>query len=201
MINYIVEVIPFMKSFILASGSPRRKELLEQAHYVFSIEASTIIEIVEEGLPPADVVQQLASQKAEDVWSRNKEAVVLGSDTVVAFGNNILGKPQDKEEAEAVLRMLSGHTHSVYTGVALCSSDGINTFYEKTDVEFYPLSEGDIAMYIRSGEPFDKAGSYGIQGFGAYLVKRIIGDYFAVVGLPLAKTMRELQKLGITPKV
>ncbi|WP_332689512.1 Maf family protein [Halalkalibacter lacteus] len=190
-----------MKSFILASGSPRRKELLEQAHYVFSIETSTVIEEVEEGLSPADVVMQLASQKAEDVWVTNKDAIVLGSDTVVAFGDNILGKPQDEKEAEVMLRLLSGHTHSVYTGVALYSREGNKIFYEKTDVEFYPLSDDDISMYIRSGEPFDKAGSYGIQGFGAYLVKRIIGDYFSVVGLPLAKTMRELQKLGITPNM
>ncbi|MFC0469422.1 Maf family protein [Halalkalibacter kiskunsagensis] len=190
-----------MKSFILASGSPRRKELLEQAHYSFSVKTSHVIEKVEEGLSPAEVVQQLASQKAEEVWKKNKEAIVLGSDTVVAFGDEILGKPEDKEEAQAMLTMLSGHTHSVYTGVALYSQEGNKMFYEKTDVEFYSLSDDDIAMYIRSGEPFDKAGSYGIQGFGAYLVKRIIGDYFAVVGLPIAKTMRELQKLGITPNM
>ncbi|MCL7748105.1 Maf family protein [Halalkalibacter alkaliphilus] len=190
-----------MKSFILASGSPRRKELLEQAHYSFSIQTSAVEEIVKEGLSPAEVVQQLAKQKAEDVWSKAKDAVVLGSDTVVAFEDKILGKPENEEEAKAMLQMLSGHTHSVYTGVAICSQEGVMTFYEKTDVEFYSLSEEDIRMYIRSGEPFDKAGSYGIQGFGAFLVKRIVGDYFAVVGLPLARTMRELKKIGITPNM
>ncbi|MDT8859521.1 Maf family protein [Alkalihalobacillus sp. MEB130] len=190
-----------MKSFILASGSPRRKELLEQAHYSFSIETSTVEEIVEEGLTPEEVVQQLAKQKAEDVWSNQKDAIVLGSDTVVAFGRHILGKPKDANDAKSMLQMLSGQTHSVYTGVALSSSEGTVTFYEKTDVEFYPLSDEELEMYIRSGEPFDKAGSYGIQGFGAFLVKRIVGDYFSVVGLPLARTVRELKKLGITPNM
>ncbi|KHF40943.1 Maf family protein [Halalkalibacter okhensis] len=190
-----------MKSFILASGSPRRKELLEQAHYSFSIQASTVEEIVKAGSTPEEVVLQLANQKAEDVWSKAKDSIVLGSDTVVAFGDHILGKPENEQEAIAMLEMLSGHTHSVYTGVSICSSEGVTTFYEKTDVEFYHLSKEDIEMYIRSGEPFDKAGSYGIQGFGAFLVKRIMGDYFAVVGLPLARTMRELKKCGITPNM
>ncbi|GAE34955.1 Maf family protein [Halalkalibacter akibai] len=190
-----------MKSFILASGSPRRKELLQQAHLSFSIETSTVEEIVEEGLKPEEVVQQLALQKAKDVWSKHPQALVLGSDTVVAYQSDILGKPADEKEAKAMLETLSGNIHSVYTGVALCSQEETITFYEKTDVEFYPLSEEDIEMYIRSGEPFDKAGSYGIQGFGAFLVKRIIGDYFAVVGLPLAKTVRELRKRGIHPNM
>ncbi len=190
-----------MPPFILASGSPRRKELLEQAHYSFTIQTSTIEEQVEVGLHPAKVVEQLAKQKAEDVWSTNEEAVVLGSDTVVVFGNNILGKPIGEEDAKSMLRLLSGNVHSVYTGVALCFPKGVKTFYEKTDVEFYPLSEEEIEMYIRSGEPFDKAGAYGIQGFGAYLVKRVMGDYFTVVGLPLAKTMRALKDVGISPKI
>ncbi|GAE27673.1 septum formation protein Maf [Halalkalibacter wakoensis JCM 9140] len=188
-----------MKPFILASGSPRRKELLEQAHIPFSIQTSTIEETVEEGLAPAEVVQQLAKQKAEDVWSTHQESIVLGSDTVVAFGEQLLGKPKDEGEARATLQMLSGQTHSVYTGVAICSAEGTITFYEKTDVEFYPLTDDEISMYIRSHEPFDKAGSYGIQGFGAFMVKRIVGDYFAVVGLPLARTIRELKKFGIVP--
>lgn len=190
-----------MLPFILASGSPRRKELLEQAHYSFTIQTSAIEEKVELGLTPEEVVEQLAKQKAEDIWTVNQHAVVLGSDTVVAYGDEILGKPSCDEEARAMLRLLSGNVHRVYTGVTICSPKGISSFYEKTDVEFYPLSEDDIAMYIRSGEPFDKAGAYGIQGFGAYLVKQIIGDYFAVVGLPLAKTMRALKDVGISPEI
>ncbi|MFC0557815.1 Maf family protein [Halalkalibacter alkalisediminis] len=188
-----------MKSFILASGSPRRKELLEQAYFSFQIQTSTIVETVEEGLTPKEVVEQLALQKAKNVWSQNQDAVILGADTVVAIDDVILGKPHDEEEAKAMLERLSGRTHSVYTGVAICSPSGLETFSEQTDVEFYPLTDEDIAMYIRSREPFDKAGGYGIQGFGAFLVKRIIGDYYTVVGLPLAKTIRELRKIEIHP--
>ncbi|TWI57102.1 Maf family protein [Halalkalibacter nanhaiisediminis] len=190
-----------MNPFILASGSPRRKELLKQARYSFEIQTSTIEEKIEVGLSPANVVEQLAQQKAEDVWAGNQQAVVLGADTVVVFGNAILGKPSDATEARSMLRKLSGNVHHVYTGVAICSKKGITTFSEKTEVEFYPLSEEDIEMYIRSGESFDKAGAYGIQGFGAYLIKQMIGDYFTVVGLPLAKTMRALKDVGISPKV
>ncbi|ARK31594.1 Maf family protein [Halalkalibacter krulwichiae] len=188
-----------MKSFILASGSPRRKELLQQVHYSFEVKTSDVEEKVEKGLTPSEVVQQLALQKAEDVWSKHPTEIVLGADTVVAYDNEILGKPMDEQDAGAMLRKLSGSTHSVYTGVAICSPNGKDTFYEKTDVEFYPLTEDEINMYVKSGEPNDKAGSYGIQGFGAFLVKRIIGDYFSVVGLPLAKTVRELRKRGIHP--
>lgn len=190
-----------MKSFILASGSPRRKELLQQAHYSFQIKTSTVEEIVEEGLSPAEVVEQLALLKAKDIWSQTKDEVVIGADTVVAIDDAILGKPYDENDAKAMLQKLSGNTHSVYTGVAICSAEGDETFSEKTDVEFYTLSDEDIEMYIRSKEPFDKAGSYGIQGFGAFLVKRIIGDYYTVVGLPLAKTIRELRKKGIHPNM
>ena len=190
-----------MKSFILASGSPRRKELLQQAHFTFQIQTSEIEETVEEGLTPKEVVEQLALQKAKDVWTRNQETIVVGADTVVAIDDAILGKPHNEQEAKAMLKKLSGRTHSVYTGVAICSVSGVETFSEQTDVEFYPLSDEDIAMYIRSNEPFDKAGSYGIQGFGAFLVKRIIGDYYTVVGLPLAKTIRELRKKEIHPNM
>ncbi len=188
-----------MPPFILASQSPRRKQLLEQIHYSFSIETSTAKEIIKKGLPPADIVEQLARQKAENVWERHKDAVVLGADTIVAYGHTILGKPSNEDEAKAMLRLLSGQVHEVYTGVALFTTEGIVTFHDKTTVEFYRLTEEEIAMYIKSGEPFDKAGAYGIQGFGAFLVKRIDGDYFTVVGLPLAKTMRALIHAGIRP--
>ncbi|NEU29774.1 septum formation inhibitor Maf [bacterium LRH843] len=190
-----------MPPFILASGSPRRRELLEQAHYSFTIQTSTIEEKVEQGLTPAEVVEQLAKQKAEDVWSKNQHAVVLGSDTIVAFEDEILGKPRSEAEAISMLQRLSASSHYVYTGVALFSPNKMITFHEKTAVEFYPLTEEDIAMYVRSNEPFDKAGAYGIQGFGAYLVKQIIGDYFTVVGLPLARTMRALKEVGIYPTI
>ncbi|MCM3715094.1 Maf family protein [Halalkalibacter oceani] len=188
-----------MHSLILASGSPRRKELLQQVHLSFNVVPSMISEQIEPTLSPEEAVKQLAYQKAEDVWKQHRDAVVLGSDTVVAFQDTILGKPKDEREARQMLTLLSGRTHSVYTGVTLCSQAGTTTFFEKTEVEFYSLTEEEIAMYVESGEPLDKAGAYGIQGFGAFLVKQIKGDYYTVVGLPLARTLRELKKLGIVP--
>ncbi|MCM3759767.1 Maf family protein [Alkalihalobacillus oceani] len=188
-----------MHSLILASGSPRRKELLQQVHLSFSVVPSTITEHIDQALSPEEAVSRLAFQKAEDVWKQHRNAVVLGSDTVVAFQDTILGKPKNEHEACEMLALLSGQTHAVYTGVTLYSQTDTITFFEKTEVEFYPLSEEEIAMYVRSGESLDKAGAYGIQGFGAFLVKQIKGDYYTVVGLPLARTIRELKKLGIVP--
>lgn len=188
-----------MKPFILASGSPRRKELLEQVHYSFEIQTSAVDETIEVGLSPAEVVQQLAMRKAKDVFKTATNSVVLGSDTLVVNDDQILGKPSDENEARETLRLLSGRTHHVYTGVAIYSSSDVISFFERTTVEFYPLSDDEIEMYIQSGEPFDKAGSYGIQGLGAYLVKQMTGDYYSVVGLPLAKTMRALKTVGIIP--
>lgn len=190
-----------MKSFILASSSPRRKELLEQAKYNFTIESSQKEERVDEGLKPEEVVQHLAIQKAEDIWRLSQDAVVLGADTIVYHRGMILGKPNTVDEAKSMLEQLSGQTHTVFTGVSICSLEQSLHFYAKTEVSFYSLSEEDISMYIRSGEPFDKAGAYGIQGFGAYLVHSIHGDYYTVMGLPLAKTMRALKQLNISPNI
>ncbi|WP_088103707.1 Maf family protein [Halalkalibacter urbisdiaboli] len=188
-----------MKPFILASSSPRRKELLEQAFYSFTIQTSKIEEVVNPTLKPHEIVSQLAEQKVKDVLARYPEATVLGADTIVVYDEEILGKPTNERDAKETLRKLSGRTHQVFTGVSIQKTENKTTFYQKTDVSFYELSEEDIDMYIRTKEPFDKAGSYGIQGFGAYLVKEIIGDYFSVVGLPLSKTMRELKSFGIFP--
>ncbi|TMW71589.1 Maf family protein [Alteribacter natronophilus] len=186
-----------MTRLILASQSPRRKELLEQAHIPFQTISSNVEEWTDPALSPGELVVSLAEQKAEAVFRDHPEHVVLGSDTVVAIDGDVLGKPVDADDARSMLKRLSGTSHSVYTGVAVLADGKRKTFYEKADVYFYPLSDEEIDTYINSGEPFDKAGSYGIQGLGAVLVERISGDYFAIVGLPLAGTVRVLKEFGV----
>ncbi|UTR11240.1 Maf family protein [Evansella sp. LMS18] len=189
-----------MKPFILASQSPRRKQLLEQVQIPFSVQKSNVDEKMNMEDTPEDIVKTLASQKAEDVFSSAPDSVVLGADTIVVYDGQILGKPADEVEARKTLRMLSGKTHVVYTGVAIVSEEKSLSFCVKTEVEFYELTDEEISAYIESGDPFDKAGSYGIQGIGATLVKRISGDYFAVVGLPVAKVVRALKDFPIIKK-
>lgn len=181
------------KPLILASASPRRKELLELVQIPFEIHVSEVEEKIEEIASSADVVMSLAVQKAADVAQHYPHAVVLGADTIVTYGSRMLGKPRSKAEAVETLRLLSGNTHEVYTGVALVSGDRIFPFYERTEVTFWELSEEEIQAYVETGEPLDKAGSYGIQGKGAALVKKIHGDYYSVVGLPVARIVRELR--------
>ncbi|TCN24556.1 Maf family protein [Mesobacillus foraminis] len=186
-----------MQRLILASSSPRRKELLENLHLTFEISSSNVDESFDADLSPKQAVMELAARKARFVSNRHQDAFVIGSDTVVVLGGEILGKPASKEEAFHMLKGLSGETHSVYTGVSIISSTNKEIqFYEKTDVTFWELSLEEIETYIRSGEPFDKAGGYGIQGFGSFLVREIKGDYYTVVGLPVSRTIRELQKAG-----
>jgi septum formation protein len=185
-----------MKQLILASSSPRRKQLLELANLPFQILVSRIEEHVHEGETPEQTVQSLAYRKAKAIASQHPDAYVIGADTIVVYQNNILGKPKTKEEAAQMLRMLSGQEHEVLTGVAILSPNGQALFVEKTKVFFWDLTEEEIAAYIESGEPMDKAGAYGIQGRAALFVKRIEGDYFTVVGLPLSRTVRELKQLG-----
>ncbi|NUK30771.1 septum formation inhibitor Maf [Parageobacillus sp. VR-IP] len=185
-----------MKQLILASSSPRRKQLLELANIPFQILASRIEEYVHEGEAPEQTVQSLAYRKAKAIATQHPNAYVIGADTIVVYQNNILGKPKTKEEAAQMLRMLSGQEHEVLTGVAILSPRGQALFVEKTKVFFWDLTEEEIAAYVESGEPMDKAGAYGIQGRAALFVKRIEGDYFTVVGLPLSRTVRELKQLG-----
>ncbi|WP_075982453.1 Maf family protein [Bacillus massilinigeriensis] len=185
-----------MQTLILASASPRRKELLENLHIPFQVSSSDVDESYDPQLSPQEVVMELASRKAKSVAEKNQEAYIIGSDTVVVIDEEILGKPKDKDEAFTMLKRLSGNTHSVYTGVAIASSKKVIQFYEKTDVVFWELTDDEINTYIDTNEPFDKAGAYGIQGFGSLLVKGIVGDYFTVVGLPISRTVRELVKAG-----
>lgn len=185
------------RKLILASGSSRRKELLEQIGLEFVVLPSQCEEVIT-STKPEQVVQELALQKARDVAAGQTEGIVLGSDTVVAYDGKILGKPATKEEAIEMLTMLQGNTHQVYTGVALVDCENLEkkpkVFYEKTSVMVYLMTEAEIQSYVDSGDPMDKAGSYGIQGaFGAY-IKGIQGDYYNVVGLPIGRVYQELKQ-------
>lgn len=177
---------------ILASGSPRRKELLSLITDEFEIVVSGCDESVPEGTPVKEVPAILAEQKALAVAGLRPEDTVIGSDTVVVLNDEIFGKPKDKDHAHAMLRALSGRKHFVYTGVAVAENGKVRSFVEETEVEFYELSDETIDDYIATGEPMDKAGAYGIQGKGSVLIKGIVGDYFNVMGLPVAKTARFL---------
>ncbi|KEK26379.1 Maf family protein [Bacillus gaemokensis] len=183
-----------MKKLILASGSPRRKELLELANVPFEIVVSEVEETIGAYSSPSDIVMSLALQKASAVAEDHDDCVVLGADTIVTYESRILGKPSDEAEAKEMLQLLSGKTHEVYTGVALISKEKTVTFYERTEVTFWELTAEEIDAYIRTKEPLDKAGSYGIQGKGAIFVQHIQGDYYSVVGLPISRLVRELKQ-------
>lgn len=208
-----------MSMIILASGSPRRKELLEQVGLEFEICPAKGEEVITTTIPH-EAVLELSRQKAEEVAggiaaylehgipsqlvgeAKGQDILVIGADTVVAYGNKILGKPKDEENAREMLSLLSGNTHSVYTGVTcvFISADGKtgeHSFYEKTDVSMCPMSQEQIKRYIATGEPMDKAGSYAIQGRCAVYVRKINGDYNNVVGLPVGRLYQELLALGI----
>lgn len=189
-----------MKKIILASGSPRRKKLFQQINLPFDVQPSSVDESFDPSLPPNEIVQQLAIRKVEDVAISNKNALVIGADTIVLFNNQILEKPASQVEAKQMLQNLSGQTHQVLTGVALCKVDSSNnitdttTFVEITDVVFGDLNPNDIENYVAGGSPMDKAGGYGIQDdFGAIFVKRIEGDYYNVVGFPLYRFYNEME--------
>ena len=190
-----------MRRFILASASPRRKEILESAGYSFDIIVSDADENITDDLTPSETVEELAKRKALAVWEENKEAVVFGCDTVVAIDEKILGKPKDDEEAIAMISSLSGKVHTVSTGVCICAEDKFSVFSNTTEVEFYPLGEDTIKSSVATGESRDKAGAYGIQGFGRVLIKEIKGDYFSVMGLPVSQSARVLSGFGVYGKV
>ena len=189
-----------MKKLILASASPRRREILSQAGFVFEVMPSTKEE-TRRGSTPQEIVEHLAEDKARDTGEACKApCVVLGADTIVVCDGEIMGKPKDEAEARRMLEKLAGRGHQVYTGVALLEKgDGqrLHTFHQKTEVFVYPMTEEEITGYIATGEPMDKAGAYGIQGrFGMY-IEKIEGDYLNVVGLPLARVYREMKLLGM----
>ena len=190
-----------MKDFIVASASPRRKEILSMGGFGFRIIPSDCDETIKEKLSPEETVKVLAERKALSVLSENENSVVLGCDTVVALGDEILGKPADREDAFKMIKALSGKTHRVCTGVCIADKDKTNTFVSVAEVEFYELSDKTAESYVATGECDDKAGAYGIQGLGGTLVKSIKGDYYAIVGLPYAETVRVLSEFGIRGKI
>lgn len=183
-----------MKDIILASASPRRRELLQLAGVKFSVDVADADETLEDGILPENAVKELATKKARAVFEKHPDSVVIGADTVVSINGKILGKPKDYDEASKMLNELSGEVHCVFTGVCIISQEKEIVFSQKTEVEFYPLTQSEIDAYINSGDCFDKAGGYGIQTNGCVLVKGINGDYFNVVGLPVAETVRALKE-------
>lgn len=182
-----------MKKIILASASPRRKELLTTAGVEFEVLVSDADETIPVGTPPVDAAMLTAEKKAFAVAEKCDNCVVIGADTIVVLDGRILGKPNDEADAKAMLRFLSGREHEVITGV--CLTDGVKTekFAQVSKVRFYELTDEEIAAYVATKEPMDKAGAYGIQGKGCVLVEGIEGDYFNIVGLPVAATVRAIK--------
>lgn len=188
--------------FILASNSPRRREILCNVGADFVVHASDVDESVPSGTLPFDAVKMISARKAKAVKVElGKEAdgkIILSADTVVSADGKILGKPKNDEEAVEMLKFLSGRCHKVYTGFTIIKDDAEYTDFESTDVFFKNLSEKEILSYVKTGEGADKAGSYGIQGIGELLVEKINGDYFNVVGFPISKINVTLfEKFGI----
>ena len=188
---------------ILASQSPRRRELLERMGLTqFEIRPAVGEETASPHLSPAQLVEELSRQKAGEVaQTAGAEDVIIAADTVVAADGRVLGKPRSREEAVEMLRFLSGRTHTVYTGVTVRQGDRAITQHEATDVLFRPLTEAEIQAYVDTGEPMDKAGSYGIQGRGCVLVEGIHGDYYNVMGLPVCRLALMLRDFGVEPLV
>lgn len=187
---------------ILASGSPRRKELLELIGVEFNIITSNKEEVIT-STNPEEVVKELSMMKAEDVAEGvTGPAIILGADTVVAHGGRILGKPKDKEDAFRMIRSFAGEDHYVYTGVCIIKKEADGSvkkisFAEGTKVTVYPMSDEEIERYVASGEPMDKAGAYAIQGLFAPYIKGIEGDYYNIVGFPIAGIYQRLKNEGI----
>jgi septum formation protein len=186
---------------ILASSSPRRRDLLEQAGLKFTVESANIDERLQTGETPAKYVQRLALEKAQAVWERHKDTddsddpiIVLGADTAVVCDGELLGKPADQVDARRMLEQLSGRTHQVLTGIAAVSARGMVSEVEITQVFFDLIDEQELIHYLMSGEPMDKAGAYGIQGYAARWIPRIEGCYFNVMGLPISRTMALLAR-------
>lgn len=185
-----------MKEIILASQSPRRKELLRQAGVSFRVCPADIEEHMDLSLPIEAAVEKLAQDKAQAVAANFPHDIVIGADTIVSFDQQVMGKPHTDEEAITMLRKLSGHTHKVISGVAMGCEGQWECFHAVSEVTFYDLSQEEIIAYVESKEPLDKAGAYGIQGKGAIFVAKIVGDYYNIVGLPLAEVVRRLRRFA-----
>lgn len=182
---------------ILASQSPRRRELLSMLHIPFEVEVSGEKEQIPPHAAPEEVVMALARQKAAHVFKNHPDACVIGSDTIVVLGEEILGKPASQEEAAEYLQRLQGQSHRVLTGLCVHSPKGEKVGYDAAHVRFAPMEKEEIDWYVSTGDPMDKAGAYGIQGDACCFVEGIAGNYFTVMGLPLPLLYRFLRELGI----
>ena len=182
-----------MKKIILASSSPRRRELMATAGQEFEVIVRDVDETIPEGTAPGDAAKMTAKKKALAVAAEYPDCIVIGADTIVVAGKKILGKPDGKADACAMLRMLSGIEHEVITGVCIVCGEKEENFDQVSKVKFYDLTDEEIEAYVATNEPADKAGAYGIQGRGCTLVEKIEGDYFNIVGLPVARVVRSLK--------
>jgi len=182
-----------MRKIVLASQSPRRRELLKDIVTDFMVIPSDAPEVVEEGVKAENIPEILSLIKAMDIAKKHTDDIVIGADTVVVIDSIVLNKPKDDEDAYMMLKMLSGREHKVITGCAIVCGEKKTSFSVTTKVQFYELSDDEINEYIKTGDCADKAGAYGVQSFGKTLVKGICGDYFNVVGLPVATLKRKLE--------
>ena len=184
-------------TLLLASASPRRAELLEAAGFTFDVQPANADESLHDGETPEQYVRRVADAKAHAVLAGARDRVVLAADTTVVVDSHILGKPADASDAARMLRLLSGRRHQVLTAVTLARDARVLTRVEVTGVEFAPLSDEEIAWYVASGEPFDKAGAYAVQGLASRFVLRIDGSHSNVVGLPVALVYTMLREIGV----
>ncbi len=182
-----------MKKLILASQSPRRRELLAKCGYEFAVEAADIDETIDPEKDLYDEIRRLAERKARAVLEAHPDAVVVGSDTVVAVDGEVLGKPQDEQDACRMLERLSGHVHEVITGLCIVNGNRCFTDVSVSRVFFEVMDEDEIMSYVKTGEPMDKAGAYAVQGIASRYIRRIEGDYYAVMGLPLSMVYETLK--------
>ncbi len=182
---------------ILASASPRRRELLTLIGIRHEVQPADIDESLFPGEAPAPHAERLARGKAHAIAERERDAVIIAADTIVVVDGDVLGKPRDASEARAMLRRLSGRTHTVFTAIAVARGAQTESAVESVEVTFRALNDDDITAYIATGEPMDKAGAYGIQGYGATIVERVNGDYFSVMGLGLRRLVVLLARVGV----
>jgi septum formation protein len=183
---------------ILASSSPRRRQLLDLVGIAHEVKPSDIDETLIVGELPEQYAERLAREKVAAIAEASPDALVIGADTIVVIDDMVLGKPQDVGEAESMLRRLSGRSHTVMTAVAATFDGRLASGVEIVDVTFLPLADEEISRYVATGEPMDKAGAYGIQGYGATIVRRIDGDYFAVMGLSLVRLVALFREIGVS---
>jgi septum formation protein len=188
-----------MKTIILASASPRRKELLEKIGLRFEVEPSNYEEDMPSALEPHEFAQKISLEKAKVVASKHKNAIVIAADTFIIFGSQILGKPHTEKEARKMLETISGKSHSVITGFSIIDTGTSKTLSKSVETKIYirKLTLAEIDAYVKSKEPLDKAGAYAIQGLGAIFVEKIEGDYSNVIGLPLSALTEALKEFGI----